>query len=466
MSECTVLCVDDERIIGESIRDYISDDYTCYSYVDPILALEYLQKNRVEILIADYRMPRISGVELLKKAKGYGAYRTGILLTAYADKKLLKQVFNDGLVDVALEKPLDLISLKNEIDALARKIWSHREQEEKLADIYHLLSVGSAHEYDEIIGRNGDMLTQWKLAETAAATDENILITGATGTGKDVFARQIHGLSGRRDKPFIKINCGAIPSTLIESELFGHERGAFSGADRKKYGKIELAHEGTLFLDEIGELPVELQAKLLHVVEDKSFERVGGTESIKVDFRLISATNKDLDVLKEREFRRDLFYRISTVQLKLPDLKSRKNDLPLYITAFMGKNRKLLDSPRLSISREAMDLLCGYSWPGNIRELDNVLKRVIMMRDPDTSVLTAEDFRHSLVEEPGSDGPLPEAVRNLARAMIEGGTSLQEMEEELLSSIVELCGGRVMEASRKTGIPKDRFYRLKGVKNP
>ncbi len=460
MSDISILCVDDEKVIIDSIRDYLIPDYTCLPYEDPAKALEYLRERPVDILIADYRMPGISGLDLLKEARKAGAYETGILLTAYADKDLLKEVLNNGLVDLALEKPLDLSALKDRLDTVAGKVRGRRDHREKLREIYRLLSADDESDF-RFIGKEGDLADLWKQAEAAAPTDENILITGETGTGKDVLAKQIHGLSGRRDKPFIKINCGAIPSMLLESELFGHEKGAFSGAERKKFGKIELAHGGTLFLDEIGELPVELQSKLLHVVEDKALERVGGTEKIDIDFRLLSATNKDLGNMTADEFRRDLFYRISTVHLRLPDLKERRNDLPVHIISLIGRNAKLYGKTAMEISPEAMDLLCSHTWPGNIRELDNVLKRVMMMKGKKDTVLHAADFRHFLVGENGDTGPFEAALMQTAREMLAGGKPLQTVEQALLEYLVELCGGKVMEASRKTGIPKDRFYRMR-----
>jgi len=469
MSDITVLCVDDEKYIVDCIRDYISREYSCRSFHDPDEALAYLQEKHADILIVDYRMPGINGLDLLRQARELNAYTLGFLLTAYADKDLLKDVLNQGLVDKVLEKPLDLPTLKNIIDTAAEKIRENLEQKDKQKDIYRLLALDEEGDF-RFIGKDSDLKELWRQTEMAAPTDENILITGETGTGKDVLARQIHGLSSRKDQPFIKINCGAIPATLIESELFGHERGAFSGAERRKFGKIELAHEGTLFLDEIGELPPELQSRLLHVVEDKSLERVGGTTPVPVDFRLISATNKNLSDLKGDEFRRDLFYRIATVHLHLPDLKERRNDLPLHIITLLNKNTKLFGKPRMEINTAVMDLLCRYSWPGNIRELDNVLKRVILMKQNGGRTLTVQDFRHLCIgthESAGSgeqDSTFSAAVDRISESLLKGENSIQAVQHSVLKKLIDLCGGKIMEASRKTGIPKDRFYRMREKK--
>jgi DNA-binding NtrC family response regulator len=459
MSDISVVCIDDERSILDSIRDYFASDYRCVVHDDPVAALEYLRLNPVDILIADYRMPGLSGLDLLKEAKKLRAYETGLLLTAYADKELLKDALNNGLVDRALEKPLDLKVLRAELDAAARGIILRRNHEERTKEIYRLLASEEESGF-VFIGKDGDLADLWRMVERSAPTEENVLITGATGTGKDVLARQIHSLSGRAEKPFIKINCGAIPPTLIESELFGHEKGAFSGADQRKLGKIELAHRGTLFLDEIGELPLELQSRLLHVVEDKSLERVGGTAQIETDFRLISATNRRPEYLRSQEFRRDLYYRISTVHLDVPDLASRRRDLPVHINALLRKNARAFGKSCCRIADEAMQLLCGYSWPGNIRELDNVLKRAILMKPDGETALSAADLTAFPVDAAAGDGTPAAAVDVVARALTAGTCTLKGVEQALLGRVVELSGGKIMEAARRTGIPKDRFYRL------
>ena len=457
MPDIAVLCIDDESYIVDSIKDFISKDYRCLAYDDPIKALDFLRTNPIDILIVDYRMPIITGLDFLKEARKLGSYSGGLLLTAYADKDILKNALNHSLVAKVLEKPLNLPDLKMELDQLAGEITQKKDKQDKMGDIYRLLSSCEDSDF-YFIGKDGDLSCLWQQAEQVAPTTESFLITGETGTGKDVLARQIHSLSGRADKPFIKINCGAIPAALIESELFGHEKGAFSGAEKRKFGKIELAHEGTLFLDEIGELPIELQSRLLHVVEDKSLERVGGTEKIQIDFRLICATNKPLNKLTQNDFRRDLYYRISTVHLKLPDLKTRKQDFPLHVLSLINRNCRLFGKPPLKITSEAVSFLSGHSWPGNIRELDNVLKRVVIMKTNGGNTLTEEDFHQFLVEK---DGSFSMAITQTAKEMLSGAWSFDYVEKALLKEILELCGGRIMDAARKTGIPKDRFYRMR-----
>ncbi|MBN2875017.1 MAG: sigma-54-dependent Fis family transcriptional regulator [Spirochaetales bacterium] len=456
VSDITVLCVDDEQYIVDSIRDFISGEYACTACTDPVQSLEYLRQTPVDILVVDYRMAGISGLDLLREARKLDAYMVGILLTAYADKNLLANVLNDSLVYKALEKPLDLQRLKFELDESARQIRDKRENQEKLRDIYRFLS-GAGDDGFGFIGKDGDLADLWRTVERIAPTDENVLVTGETGTGKDVIARQLHAMSTRADKPFIKINCGAIPAPLIESELFGHEKGAFSGADRRKFGKIELAHRGTLFLDEVGELPVDLQTRLLHVVEDKVVERVGGTQPIRVDFRLVSATNRALETAGAEEFRRDLFYRIATVHLKLPDLASRQRDLPVHILSLVERNARLFGKIATRVSPDAMRLLCSYSWPGNIRELDNVIKRALLMKSPVDDELTLVDMKAVMEAAVATTSG---AFDQIARDIMAGSFSFSSTERELLQRVLTLSGGRIMEAARITGISKDRFYRL------
>ncbi|MBU0936914.1 MAG: sigma-54 dependent transcriptional regulator [Spirochaetes bacterium] len=465
MASYSLFCVDDERYIVDGICDYLDDSYACSGETDPQAALQALCANPVDILIVDYRMPGLSGLELLRQAQQQHAYRFGILLTAWADKELLKELLNTGLVYKVLEKPLDLPFLKELLDGIAALCGQEKAEQERLDSIYQLLAQGDDGDF-QFVGQYGDLAEVWGQGELAAPTDENILITGATGTGKDVLARQLHRLSLRHDRPFIKINCGAIPATLIESELFGYEKGAFSGAEKRKPGRIELADGGTLFLNEIGELPPDLQTRLLHVVEEKCVERVGGTETIPVNFRLISATNRPLDLLSGREFRRDLFYRIATVHLDLPELKNRPVDLPMHVLNLVRHSCRLFGRPVLDVSPEALKLLCSYSWPGNVRELDNVIKRVVMLKDRRLTLLTATDFPClTAMARDQTDDAFLVAVTQIASIMMDSGRSINQLERAVLESILDQCEGKVMEAARRTGIPKDRFYRIQERRN-
>ncbi|HAK45533.1 MAG TPA: Fis family transcriptional regulator [Spirochaeta sp.] len=460
MKKIKIICVDDEAYIVESIKDFFDSRFDCRVFSSPVEALNHLVADRTDILILDYRMPDLTGLNFLIKAHAAGAYSKAVLLTAYADKELLKDVLNMNLVDTVIEKPLNLPELSDLLDELSEKIYLERAQDEeqdKLKEVYKLLSED---DFDfDFIGKNGDLKKIWEKTVSIASTDENVLITGDTGTGKDVLANQIHLQSPRAEAPFIKINCGAIPATLIETELFGHERGAFSGAGKLKHGKIELADRGTLFLDEIGELPSELQTRLLHVVEDKAIERVGGTEKIAVDFRLISATNKNLDNTKESGFRSDLYYRLSTVHLSLPPLSERHQDLPILILSLVKKNIRHFKKPEFTVSLDAMLAMRKYSWPGNIRELENVIKQMIIMRSEDDLIISETDFSsYSLgcYAEPGFE----ELIDAGAAGILDKKIKLIEIEHAVLEAVLKKCGGRVMKASRRSGIPKDRFYRM------
>ena len=457
-----IVCVDDEAYITESIRDYLDSTVSCLTFNDSLEALESLKVDEADILIADYRMPGLNGLQLLREAGSRNAYSKAVLLTAYADKDVLKDVLNNRLVDHVLEKPLNLPELTGIIEKLAADISGEKDaasERQRLSEVYSLLS-DPGFDFD-FIGKTGDLRELWNRTLNVAQTDENILITGDTGSGKDVLARQIHNNSKRAGRPFVKINCGAIPDQLIESELFGYERGAFSGAAGRKLGRIELAHTGTLFLDEIGELPYELQARLLHVVEDKAVERLGGTARIPVDFRLVAATNKPLDKERVSEFRHDLYYRISTVQLRLPPLAEREQDFPIFILSLVQRSCEKFGRLPMSVTPEALKVLRSYSWPGNIRELDNVIKRAILLHSESDTELTQDDF-NCYCRGGDGNGVLSSFMKAAAVELIENRTSLQAIEHGILKEVLDICGGKVMDASRQSGIPKDRFYRMTG----
>jgi DNA-binding NtrC family response regulator len=305
MAEPQILFVDDEPLILENIKEYFRG-YEITTEPSANAALKLLERESFDVLVVDQKMPGLTGSELLAAARKRDSYRYGILLSAYVDKALLSRMVNDNLVRRVLEKPLKLDELKRAIDEALFSCMRERDREREIGDMRALL--GSASFASRIIGAEGGLAEAYALAVTYSASDENVLITGETGTGKEVMARLVHSLSRRKTGPFVKINCAAIPDSLIESEFFGHEKGAFTGAIASREGRIEAARGGTLFLDEIGELKPELQAKLLHVLQEKRFERVGSNDSIVADFRLICATNRPIaESLREKAIREDLY---------------------------------------------------------------------------------------------------------------------------------------------------------------
>lgn len=473
MGDCRILVVDDEEVILDSVRDYF-DEYSIVTHSDPRKALEDMRSIRSDVLVCDYRMPHLSGLELLREGKKLGAYRYGVLLTAFADKELLLRAIQEELVNRVVEKPLRMEVLEGTLrDAI---IECRRDESRRLelaeARAAYRTSIGSSSVLcDEIVGLEGGLGRVYETIKRASGSRESILVTGETGTGKEVAARLIHSLSGYRAGPFVKINCGAIPETLLESELFGHVRGAFSGAESDKAGKIELAAGGTLFLDEIGELKETAQTRFLQVLQDKTVERIGSNRRCAVDFRLICATNRDLGAEVEAgRFRRDLYYRINAIPIRMPALRERAGDIPALAHSIVGSYCAEIGRPPLGLTSKALSFLTAYPWPGNIRELENAIRRAIVLTDPHETAVSTRPLEH--LQEPPSDARsatapgtkegLDDVVGRLGSLVLAEGISLAEIESRLLADLLSRNGGSVPETTRRTGIPRDRFYRYLG----
>ncbi len=459
-----VLVVDDEEVIVESIRDYF-DDRPVTVFCDPEQALQAMRQSFFDIAVVDYRMPGLSGLDLLIEAKKINSYHYGILLTAFADKDLLERFISHNLIRLVLEKPLDLKRLKEALDRATEECRTFQqdlfEQEQKRLHYEQLLSDTTSLG-PRIIGLQGGLKEIFEQARRFAGSDANLLITGETGTGKEVIARAVHTLSDRRTGPFVKINCGAMPESLIESELFGHAKGAYSGAYQDRKGKVETAQGGTLFLDEIGELKPELQVRLLHVIQDRVIERLGSNTPIRVDFRLITATNRDLrQEVGRGGFREDLYHRVSTLPLHMPPLRQRPEDLPEFLAYYLEAFGQELHRSSLKVSDGAFRLLSAYPWPGNIRELENVLKRAVILARPGEDLLD-EDLFTCLTCPPTARGvSLDDVFDTLCEQLDRRAFDLKGLEERLLERLLERYRGNIMEAVRATGIPKDKLYRLK-----
>lgn len=456
--------MDDERVICESVHDYF-DSIGIRTFSDPILALDELRRNVYDIVVVDYRMPRMSGLDLLIEAKKTNSYRYGILLTAYADTELLEKFINHNLIRKVLEKPLDLPGLQAVLEEATADCESERHRELEASEeqgFQRRLAQGSRNTSlpQGIFGLSGGLKPVFELVRQFAATDENVLISGETGTGKEVMARLIHAMGRRAKRLFVKINCGSIPDSLIESELFGYMRGAYSGAARDKPGKIELAEHGTLFLDEFTELKPELQARLLAVVQDKVVERLGGTKEINVDFRLIAATNRDLaDAIRDGILREDLYFRLSTLPLSVPPLRSYKDDIGEFADGYLPLLALQLNRRPATLTASGLDRLKAYHWPGNIRELENVLTRALILLDKERNTISGEDL--AFLSDRRAAGSVEQIFVPLEDLIIEHRLSIDEVEGRLLSGLLDRFNGDVMETARRTGIGKDRLYRLK-----
>jgi two-component system response regulator PilR (NtrC family) len=391
-----ILVVDDEASMRDMLRIVLRrDGYDVRVAPDGRVALDILKREPFDLLLSDIRMPDLSGVEVLRAAKELNCDIIAFMMTAYASTSTAVEAMRLGAVDY-FTKPFNMDELRLKV---RQHLEAHRLKQENL-----LLkrALHSRHEFSNIIGNSETMLSLFRLVETIACTNSTILITGESGTGKDMIARAVHCNSLRAEHPFVALNCGAVPETLLESELFGHLRGAFTGADANKKGLMEVAEGGTIFLDEIGEMTPSMQVKLLRVLQDRRFRRLGGTDEVQADIRIIAATNQDLPKLvAEGRFREDLFYRINVIPLQLPPLRDRREDIPLLAQHFMEKFAGQMNKPVQSISGEAQQRLVAYGWPGNVRELENVIERCVALEQ--TPVILADTLPDQV--RPGASGP-------------------------------------------------------------
>ncbi len=374
MSNVKILIVDDELIMRESLAGWLErDGHAVQTAVSGEEALEKVKETHFDILLVDIKMEGISGLDVLRKVKETDPDSEVVMITAYGSIPSAIEAMKDGAFDYML-KPFD----PNELGVLIEKIIQHQEQARE--NIYLKEQYKDRTRFESMIGQSKPMQEIFDLICDVAPMDSTVLITGETGTGKGLAAKAIHTNSSRRNGPFVTVNCGAVPEHLMESELFGHQKGAFTDAKETKKGRLELAHGGTLFLDEIGEISMRMQIDLLRVLEDRVFYRVGGTQPIEADFRVIAATNRDLEAaIKSGDFREDLFYRLNVISFTMPSLSQRKEDIPLLAEHFLYRFSQETNKPIDSISREAMDEMMLYDWPGNIRELENAIERAVVV---------------------------------------------------------------------------------------
>jgi two-component system response regulator PilR (NtrC family) len=378
-----ILVVDDESSLRDMLRIVLRrDGYDVLVADNGRAAIDVLQRERVDLLLSDIRMADVSGVEVLKAAKELNRDIIAFMMTAFASTETAVEAMRLGAVDY-FTKPFSM-------DELRLKIRQHLESSRlKQENVLLKRALNTRHEFSNIIGRSDSMLAVFRMIETIARTSSTVLVTGESGTGKELVARAIHFNSLRRDHPFVALNCGAVPETLLESELFGHMRGAFTGADTNKKGLLEVAEHGTVFLDEIGEMNIAMQVKLLRVLQERRFRRLGGTEESQADIRIVAATNQDLArLVADGRFREDLYYRINVIPMHLPPLRERREDIPLLAAHFLEKHSGRAGASVRSISQEATVLLTEYQWPGNVRELENVIERCVALEQ--TPVVLAE----------------------------------------------------------------------------
>ena len=387
-----ILILDDEKNYLLVLEALLSDaGYTVTLINDPEMAVSYLEEAEVDVVITDMKMPKMSGLEVLQHVKRNSPSIPVLIMTAFGSIESAVEVMKYGAFDY-ITKPFAndelLLSVHNAVE-LSRAHQQYRILQESLEERY------STH---QIIGKSPAMRETLSIVDRVSASRSTVLITGESGTGKELVARAIHFSSPRKDEPFVAVNCMAFNAGVLESELFGHEKGSFTGAVAMRRGRFEQADRGTLFLDEIGELPSDLQVKLLRVLQERVFERVGGTEPVKVDIRIVAATNKDLaKMVEEGSFREDLFYRLNVVQIHIPPLRERREDIPLLVSHFIAQIASENGIPPKSFTQEAQNYLSGYEWPGNIRQLQNVIERCMVMIPRD--VIDVEDLPPEIRDE-------------------------------------------------------------------
>ena len=388
----TLLIIEDEPGHRRALEAHFSKYYNVLTAEHGQRALEIASQQPIHLLLIDLILPGgTDGLEVLRRIREIHPHSGAIIITAFPTIRTAVQAMKDGAVDY-ITKPFDLDELRAKVDKAAEE---YRLREENLRLHQQLRST---FDFRNIVGKSGAMQEVYRTIEQVAQSRATVLIRGESGTGKELVAKAIHFSSKRANGPFIAVSCAALPETLLESELFGHERNAFTGATTQKPGRFELAHKGTLFLDEIAEVPLPIQVKLLRVLQEREFERLGGTKTIKVDVRLIAATNKNLEeMVKAGNFREDLYYRLHVIEIHLPPLRERKDDIPLLVEHFL--NRYCVENGKhlKGWTPDAMDLLMKYDWPGNVRELENAIERAVVLADDDTELLTPELLPPSIV---------------------------------------------------------------------
>jgi DNA-binding NtrC family response regulator len=444
----TILIVEDEAKMRRLLELNLGEDgFRTLSAGDAESGVKLLRENTVDLVLTDLKLPGVNGLEFLQAVKRQNAALPVVVMTAFGTVETAVEAMKAGASDYVL-KPFSLsemrMVIRKELDVHAL-----REENRSLRE-----ALGKRYTHPNVVARSKKMQEVLATVERVAPTNSTVLLGGESGVGKDLIARAIHEKSRRPSGPFIKINSSAIPENLLESELFGYEKGAFTGANTSKPGKFELADKGTLFLDEIGDVPPAMQVKLLRVLQEREFERLGGTRTVKVDVRLIAATNRDLrEALEQGTFREDLYYRLNVVPIDIAPLRQRKEDIPdlvnLFISRFAGDSSK----PVKSITPEAMQILMNYHWPGNVRELQNIIERACALAKG--TVLEVADIHLDV---------RPAKVANGASGFLPEGMTLEHWEDEMIREALRRANGNKSQAARLLGLSRNALrYRLSKI---
>ncbi len=436
-----LLIVDDEKHIREGLEKALKiDGYDVELASDGKEALSKIEEEDIDLVITDLKMPNLSGEELMKEALDNYPYLPVIILTGHGTIENAVEAMRNGAYDF-ITKPLNI----DKLSLIVKRALENSSLKRQNRDLLNQLK--KKYSFENIIGKSTPMKKVFETIEQVAPSRANVLIYGESGTGKEMIADAIHHNSPRRNKPYIKVHCAALPETLLESELLGHEKGAFTGAIARKRGRFELANTGTIFLDEIGEISLPTQVKLLRVIQEREFERVGGEQSVKVDVRIISATNKELkEEIEKGNFREDLYYRLDVVSIYVPPLRERTDDIPLMVHKFIEELAKENNREIEGITNGALQALMSYKWPGNVRELRNVIESIVVLTKE--SVITEQD--------------LPSYVRakdEKSSLKIPAGVDLSEVEKRYILFTLENSGGNKTKTSEILNIGRKTLHR-------
>jgi DNA-binding NtrC family response regulator len=449
-----VLIVDDEELLVKSCGQILSSEgYTVHTEGRGRSALDMVRRHRPDLILADLHLPDMDGMVLLKEIKKISPESLVIMITGFATVDSSVEAIRAGAYDY-IPKPFTATQLRILIGRAAQQVQLVRDNA-VLRD-----QLKKQYSFENIVGTSESIQKVFSVVSRVAPTDASVFISGESGTGKELIARAIHMNSRRSDRPFMAINCAALPDHLLESELFGHEKGAFTGADVARRGLLEAASGGTFFLDEVTEMSMDLQAKLLRVIQERKIRRVGGEGELQIDVRWVSATNRDPEkAVKDGALRQDLLFRLNVVPLKLPPLRARRDDIPALAQHFLRKYAQEYERPQINFAPDSLRILCEYDWPGNIRELQNMVERVVSLCAPGQTI--------------GKDD-LPEELLNRERSTTRGfspflsdqlfhdakAEAVSSFEKEYLRSLLEKNGGNISQAARQAGIDRKTIHRM------
>lgn len=445
MSPYTILIIDDEPMQLKALSGFLKKQgFEVQTTTSGLAGIQLVQQHPIDLVITDYKMPDRNGLEVLQEVKNINPEVDVVVMTAYGSIDSAKEAMKAGAIDY-LTKPIDLVQLELVIKKAQERrqlISENRQLREQLSE---------KHRFASIISQSPQMEEVLNRAARVAKSKATVLIRGESGTGKELIARAIHSASPWRNGPFVAVSCAALSEGVLESELFGHEKGAFTGALKQYKGRFERAHGGTLFIDEVGDIPLSVQVKLLRAIQEHEFERVGGTETIHVDVRIVAATNRDLEkMIQQGEFREDLYYRLNVVTIEIPPLRQRRQDIPLLVEHFIKKFARENAKMTQGVSKEAMDLLMKYDYPGNVRELENIIEQAVVLSRKE--LITTDD--------------LPMTVRGLKSEKELPSGNLEEQvaafEQKLIREALEKTGGVQTKAAELLGITERNLrYKLK-----